>query len=150
MRPLTVTVPGSPMGKGRPRFSRKSGTAFTPAPTRNREAYIKLLATQEMAGRAPFEGALMAQMAVVFDVPPSWPKKKQAAALLGEVRPIVRPDLDNQIKLVTDALNGVVYRDDAQIVEMRVTKSYGPQALTVITVRPIDPSEPRNSLGHGL
>jgi Holliday junction resolvase RusA-like endonuclease len=136
MQPVTVAIPGAPKGKARARVTR-AGIAFTPAETRNREAFVKMLAAQEMAGRPPLEGPCELVMRAVAPIPASWPKKRQAAAMAGEIRPTGKPDLDNQIKLITDALNGVVYRDDAQIVRMAVEKVYGPQPLTVATIKPL-------------
>ena len=40
--------------------------------------------------------------------------------LAGEIRPVKRPDLSNIIKTVEDALNGLAYLDDKQLVD------YGP------------------------
>lgn len=148
--PVTITVPGKPGSKGRPRFSRKSGTAYTPAKTENAEAFVKVLAVQEMAGRAPMDGPVSVRMAATFDVPASWSQKKRAAALCGLIRPTGKPDLDNLQKLASDALNKIVFRDDAQIVDFHATKAYGPQALTVITVRPLDLTANAGRLGHGL
>lgn len=136
MDPVTITIPGAPKGKARARVTR-AGRAFTPAETRNREAFVKMLAVAEMAGRPPIDGPCELVMRSVSEVPASWPKKRQAAALVGEVAPTSKPDLDNQIKLITDALNGVVYRDDAQLVRITAEKSFGPQALTVATIRAI-------------
>ncbi len=39
--------------------------------------------------------------------------------------PITRPDLDNLVKAVKDALNGVLWRDDSQVIELEAKKIYG-------------------------
>lgn len=140
-QPVTISVVGPPVGKGRPRFSRKAGVAFTPTPTRNAEAYVRLLASQAMAGRPPLEGPLELRLAAIFEPPRSWSKRKTAAALCGLIQPTGRPDATNVAKLIEDALNGVVYRDDAQIVRLSASKRYGPQPMTVVTVTPLAVSE---------
>lgn len=141
MQPVTLSIVGPPVGKGRPRFSRRSGVAFTPTPTRNAEAYVRLLATEAMAGQPAIEGPVDVKLAVICAVPKSWSKRRQAAALCNLTRPSGRPDLDNVLKLLTDAMNGVVYRDDAQIVHLSASKRYGPQPMTVVTVTPLAVSE---------
>jgi Holliday junction resolvase RusA-like endonuclease len=87
-----------------------------------------------MAGRAPLDGAIALDIQIAMPVPASWPKKRQAAALRGEVRPAGRPDLDNLLKAISDGMNGVVFRDDSQVVEVTARKIYGadPQARVVI------------------
>jgi Holliday junction resolvase RusA-like endonuclease len=44
--------------------------------------------------------------------------------LAGSERPTKKPDLDNLAKSVLDALNGVIYQDDSQIVSLHMTKVY--------------------------
>lgn len=68
-------------------------------------------------------------------VPPkSMSRKRQYQALMGEVRPTTKPDLDNLLKSVKDALNGVAYVDDSQIVTITAEKAYGEQPKTIIQV----------------
>ena len=43
--------------------------------------------------------------------------------------PAPRGDIDNYVKSVFDAFNGVVWEDDAQVVELRARKEYGPEAM---------------------
>jgi Holliday junction resolvase RusA-like endonuclease len=120
---IIIELVGEPRGKGRPRFVRKTGVAFTPAATRNYEASLRLAAQDVMAGRAPMEGAISVVIDAYFPVPTSGPRRKREAALTGAVRPQVKPDLDNIIKNF-DALNEIVCRDDKQIVDATVRKSY--------------------------
>jgi Holliday junction resolvase RusA-like endonuclease len=57
--------------------------------------------------------------------------------LAGEVKPAKKPDADNVIKAFTDAMNGVVYKDDVQIVKGNFSKSYGPAAMVCATIREV-------------
>lgn len=122
-RSAVVELSGDPKGKGRPRFSRKGGFAYTPTPTRNYEAALRLAGQAAMFTTPPIEGALKVDVLAAFSVPLSWSKKKREQALMGLIRPTGRPDLDNIIKML-DALNGVVWRDDAQIVVANIRKRY--------------------------
>jgi len=124
-------------GKGRPRMTRQ-GHAFTPAKTRNREAHIKLCAQQAMGDRPLIEGPVRLSILATFDVPASWSKRKRSDALSCLTRPTKVPDCDNIAKLA-DALNGVVWADDKQVVELRVSKIYGSAPSTSFRVEEITP-----------
>lgn len=132
---IVIELAGVPVGKGRPRFVRASGRAFTPGKTRNYETNLRLAAQDVMNGAAPLDGPLSVTVHARFPVPQSWPKKKQALALSGEVRPTVAPDADNLLK-VLDALNEVAFRDDKQIVEARVVKSYSERPCMRVEISP--------------
>ena len=95
---------------------------------------IAIAARLAMCGHAPFNGAVFAMVEVHVAVPRSWSKKKQAAALAGNLRPTSRPDLDNVVKVGLDACTGVVFLDDAQVVECASLKSYSLTPKLVITV----------------
>jgi Holliday junction resolvase RusA-like endonuclease len=137
MDSVTITIPGAPKGKGRPRATRR-GVMYTPAETRSREGVVAALAMQAMNGRHAFCGPVAMDVRVVCPIPKSWPKKRQAAALVGAELPTGKPDLDNVLKLVLDGLNGIAFADDAQVVAFgELRKVYGPQPVTVVTVRPI-------------
>jgi Holliday junction resolvase RusA-like endonuclease len=132
---LTITIPGEMRGKGRPRFSARGGfaRAYTDSKTANAEAWVKHCAMTQ-AGTAPIEGAV--SIAITIDVvpPASWAVRKKANALAGAFFPTSKPDLDNIAKLIADALNGIVWRDDKQIVRMVLAKRYAPTAQAVLTV----------------
>ena len=114
------------MGKERPRFARMGNfvKTYTPGKTKLRESEIQVLARQEMKGKEIFTGALEVSMNVGFPIPKSWSKKKTKEATDGILKPITKPDLDNIAKLVLDALNGIVYKDDSQVVELSISKFY--------------------------
>ena len=71
-----------------------------------------------------FEKPLKAEIEVYKKMPQSFSKIKKQRAIAGEIRPIIKPDCDNISKNLLDALNGVVYPDDKQIVELTVKKFY--------------------------
>ncbi|MDB5848191.1 MAG: endodeoxyribonuclease RusA [Rhodoferax sp.] len=136
---LVVTIPGPMRGKQRPRISTRGGfaRAYTPSETVNAEAWVKSCAIQAMNGAAVMAGPLRLSMAVGVPIPASWSKKKQEAARSGACRPTGKPDLDNVTKLVADALNGIAWRDDAEVVEMSLSKFYADNVFTTLTVEAI-------------
>ena len=129
---ITLTIPGEPVAKGRPRMM-KSGIAFTPTKTRNYETLVKelfIISKQEM-----MEGQLVAYIDAYFGIPKSTPKKKYPEMVNGEIRPTKRPDLDNIAKAILDALNGLAYRDDSQIVSLKIRKLYAEKPRVKISIR---------------
>lgn len=141
---VTFTIPGEPQGKGRPRVGKIAGQArmFTPAKTVAYEGLIAHAAQQAMAGAPPVECACAVQLSITVGVPASWSKKKQAAALLGQILPTKKPDADNVVKAVFDGMNGVVWRDDVQAVDVSVRKRYGSTPGVFVRVTQVLPSAP--------
>ena len=129
---IDVVIP--PVGKGRPRFTR-SGHTYTPKKTKDAEREI---ADMWKAGypNVRFEKGvpLMLCVKACFPIPPSWGKQKVIAAMKGELWPTKRPDGDNVLKLVADALNGVAYEDDSQIVYMTIKKEYASRGFLRIRI----------------
>ena len=122
---IYFVVPGQPQGKGRPRASSRGGFVrmYTPAATLAYETQIARLA--EIArGDWPVMATPMSLRVVAHHpIPISWSKRKQQLALDGELVP-GKPDLDNVAKAVLDALNGVVYADDKQVIKLVAEKKY--------------------------
>ena len=136
---ITFTVPGQPVGKGRPRIGRVGQHArmFTPAKTVNYEGLVAHAAGMAMNGRPLLEGAVQVQMVIHCQVPASWSKKKQQQALAGEVFPTTKPDIDNIEKAVYDAINGVVWKDDVQVVDVVKRKRYSASPGVIVTIKPV-------------
>ncbi len=133
---LTFHVDLDPVPKGRPRFSKVGGfvRSYTPKKTSDYEAQVKSIAQSAMT-REPLETPLAAFLYFRLPIPRSYPKKRIAACLSGSERPIKKPDLDNLAKSVLDALNGVVYLDDSQLVSLHITKVYDHNPGVDIMVR---------------
>ncbi len=131
---VRFVVPGAPVGKGRARIGKVGNHArmFTPPKTASYEGLIAHAGHAAMAGRPLIEGAVLVVLDICIGVPASWSKRKQAAALAGQVYPTTKPDKDNIIKAIYDGLNGVVWKDDVQVVEGIQRKRYG--AVPGVTV----------------
>ncbi len=138
MHSLVVTIPGHAKGKQRPRASGAGGKTrlYTPKQTVNAEAWVRQCCVDQV-GSPCLEGPLAVKVGINVAIPQSWSKKKRESAESGTILPTGKPDLDNSVKLLCDALNGVLWRDDAQIVDLTVRKSYGNAPLTVLTVEAV-------------
>lgn len=77
---------------------------------------------------------LKAEINVYMPIPKSFSKKKHEQALQGLIRPTVKPDCDNIAKNINDALNGIVYPDDKQIVSLTINKFYSMTAYVNVTI----------------
>jgi Holliday junction resolvase RusA-like endonuclease len=133
---IVIELSGAPVGKGRPRFVRSTGMAFTPAKTRTYESHLRLAAQDAMGARPPIEGPVRVTMIARLPIPKSWSKRKISEARLGLHRPITKPDVDNYLKLL-DAFNQLVFRDDSQIVEATVRKTYSEKPALRIEIEEI-------------
>lgn len=131
---LTIILLGKPRGKQRPRVLR-SGIAYTPKETVNYETALRLEAatTMRREKRKPYHGPLKITVVAFLPIAASWSKKKRAEALANLIRPTCKPDADNILKML-DGLNGIVWRDDSQIVEAHVSKLYSDQPRLVVSV----------------
>ena len=121
---LQFTIPISPVPKGRPRLGR-FGT-YTPPKTKKFEDDVKFFLKSILTNHEPLETPLEVFLYFRLPIPKSYSKKRTEACLSGLERP-KNADLDNYAKAVLDAFNGIVYKDDCQIVELHLTKVYHSQ-----------------------
>lgn len=137
---IRLTIPGQPQGKGRPRIGKIGAHArmFTPAATVAYEGLVSHAAQQAMQGRPLFDAAVGVNLFIDAAVPQSWSGKKQRMALAGEVLPTTKPDADNVVKAIFDGLNGVLWRDDVLVVDLRVRKRYAATPCVRVEVWALD------------
>ncbi len=114
---------GEPVGKGRARFVKATGRAYTPEKTARYEDKLGWAAQATMAGKTLFEGPLEVTVGVFVPIPESKPAKWKQEAVAGRIFPTKKPDADNYAKIL-DALNQIVWVDDSQIVHLTVYKLY--------------------------
>lgn len=136
---ITVTVPGDPVAKGRPRFTR-TGRSYTPAKTEKFENLVRLAYSLQQPDRKPADGPIELTVRAYFRIPTSWSKKKQAEAATEQMKKISKPDLDNCLKAVQDGLNGVAWKDDAQVADTHTSKRYSTRPRVDIIIETEDPA----------
>ncbi len=131
--PISFTIPGEPVAKGRARSVVRNGHVahYTPEKTARYENLVKLAAQQAMGEALPAQGAVALVVRAFLAIPASWSVKRQRAAALGAITPTKRPELDNIVKAVKDGANGVTWQDDAQVVDVRASKRYGTPRVEV-------------------
>lgn len=120
------------MGKQRAR-TLKSGFSYTPKETVNYETLVKL-AYNQLKDKSFFDGQVKISIIAHYQIPKSTSKTKTKQMISGEIRPTKKPDCDNIAKIICDALNGVAYRDDSQIISCLIEKYYGEVPKVYVTL----------------
>ena len=123
-------VSGMPVGKQRPRFRRQGNfvRTYTAPKTASYEDEVKVECRTAMENEPPLETPVVVCLYIMYPVPASYSKKRTKDCLDNLERPTKKPDIDNIAKSITDAMNGIAYKDDSQIVSMHLTKVYSQTA----------------------
>ena len=132
---IKFIIPGEPQGKARPRVVRmKSGRSmsYTPDKTVAYEELVRQRFLAEAQGRRFADATPIDIIITAFlGIPKSASKRKQMLMTSGALFPMKEPDLDNVMKIVCDALNGIAYKDDAQIVNAKICKRWSSEMPSV-------------------
>ena len=135
---VKFTILGEPAGKGRPRF-RSMGPyvkTYTPEKTVTYENLVKLEYRRQCSDfRFEDSAPLDMRITAYYSIPKSASKKKRAQMERFEIRPMKKPDNDNIVKVVQDALNQIAYRDVVQIVDCERRKCCSEDPGVVVTIQ---------------
>lgn len=129
MNSIKVFIPGEPVAKARPRAG-KGGRIYTPTKTHQAEKALRqnwIVSNLEQFGSVPtFEEPVRIKIRFHFAPLKSFPKWEMRLIRHGTTIPkYTKPDIDNLIKLVLDALNGIAFKDDSL-----VTAIYGEKCFS--------------------
>lgn len=130
---LEATIYTQPVAKARARVAVRNGhaIAYTPAKTKNSETEIRCLIREHTRGSIFGKGVPLALEAIFYiEKPASKPKRVKY--------PTTRPDIDNFLKTLLDALNGYVIPDDSQIVQITASKAYGTPARIYLKISEVE------------
>lgn len=117
-------VPGKIIGKGRPRLNSYTGTVYTPTRTKDYETLVEQYFLLKYPRFKPFEGRVQVDIIANFEIPKSAKKADKELMLENKINPTKKPDIDNIVKIVLDAMNGIAFKDDTQITKLQVEKLY--------------------------
>lgn len=128
----------APVAQARPRATRmgRGIRLYDPRPTAVFKKTLRSMASEQYKGE-PLEGQLLVDITFYRPIQKSLSKKERLLRLLGVHRPVVKPDLDNYIKSAFDALNGVLWADDAMVVDLHAKKFYSEHPHITIEVSEI-------------
>lgn len=140
MNEVQFVIPGQPVAKGRPKVDSRGKFArvYTPEKTANYEGLVAHSAQAAMNGRKLFSGPVAVELDIRVSIPASWSGKRKSMAQRGEVAATKKPDADNVEKAVFDGMNGVVWVDDVQVVQVSKRKRYADVPGVVVIVRELD------------
>ena len=128
------TIPGEPVGKGRPRFT-KAGRVYTPDKTAAYEELVRRCFKEQCeVPDEPLTGPVSIYVQAEFANPKRATKAQREAMLADRVQPMKKPDADNILKIVTDPLNGLLWRDDCQITDARVSKFFNNAPRVIVEI----------------
>jgi len=128
----TFHLPARPIGKARPAFStkeRKDGSKFTSARNTQitEEGKFLLFCLNKWGKKKPILKAMNADFIFVFERPKChWGTGRNAEKLKPSSPEyhIIKPDIDNIMKIILDSLNGIIFKDDSQVVSGKYEKRY--------------------------
>lgn len=117
-------VPGKIVGKGRPRLNSYTGNVYTPTKTKDYETLVAQYFLLKYPRYKPFEGRVQVDINAYFEIPKQAKKADKNLMLQNKINPTKKPDIDNIVKVILDALNGTAFKDDIQITKLNVEKTY--------------------------
>lgn len=130
---ISFTVPGvaAPGGSKRAFKDPKTGRIVVKDDARNNAGWrqrVAVFASQAMAGRSPFDGPVAVRVVFYMPRPKGHYGTGRNAGVLkaGAVmaRPITKPDATKLWRSTEDALKGIIWGDDSQVVTQSVSKYY--------------------------
>ncbi|MFD1466488.1 RusA family crossover junction endodeoxyribonuclease [Lapidilactobacillus mulanensis] len=136
---MKLIINGEPIPQGRPRFANrgKFTTTYDPPKSKAYKQLVRAQATQQWHSQ-PLSGALKCDVTIYRPIQQSGSKKLKLMKSSGQIRPIIKGDIDNYFKAVTDPLTGIVWVDDALIVESQIRKFYSNEPRVEIEVEELE------------
>lgn len=134
-RTIELLVAGKTATKQRQRFDPRSRRAYSPPSNIIGENDVRAVWREAGAPRIEDDAAISIEILIVVPRPSSHFKQNGDLSAQGLRHPIPRnkkPDLDNALKLVMDALNTRAYKDDVQIARAMVERRWGEWPITTI------------------
>ena len=135
MPELEIEILGKPIAKKRPKFFRRGGFVGTYNCQETEEGrFMNQIASAKPDGLDPITGPVSLTVTFKMPIPDSLSKKKRAEMISGEIAHIKKPDLDNLIKFVKDCANGILWKDDSQVIGIWASKFYSETPKTRICI----------------
>lgn len=127
-------VIGDIKGKARPRVNTYTCQVYTPTSTKDYEELIKQYFVMKYPKYVSLENRVFIKIIAYFKIPKTTSKKDQALIEDGKLSPTKKPDIDNIVKIILDALNKMAFKDDNQITKLDVEKVYGEEEKIFVRI----------------
>lgn len=128
--PVTLVVYGKPQAKGSTKAFIPKGWTRPILTSTNKQLvpWSQQITSMAISLNAPLlEGVAVSVTADFYLAKPNSARRR--------VWPIVKPDGDKLLRAILDSLTGVLFKDDAQVVDMRARKHYGDPERVEITLQ---------------
>lgn len=135
---IEFTVYGEPVAQARARATTINGRVkmYDPKKSSEYKNYIRLVASQH-APKELLDGPIQLDVKIYKPTLKSFSKKKKEMAEQGVLRPTTKPDVDNYVKAIKDALKNVIWKDDSQVVDLQVSKYYSEKPRIEVKIEQI-------------
>ena len=127
-------VIGDIKGKARPRVNTYTCQVYTPNSTKDYEELIKQYFKIKYPKYIPLENRVSVKIMAYFNIPKTTSKKDKKLIEEGKLSPTKKPDIDNIVKIILDALNKMAFKDDNQITKLEVEKVYGKEEKILVRI----------------
>lgn len=125
---------GKIRGKARPKVNTYTLRAYTPQETKDYESLIQQYFLLKYPKYKPFENRVSVTITAHFPIPKNTNKKNRELMLKNEISPTKKPDIDNIVKIILDALNKIAFKDDNQITKLNVEKVYSTEEKIYVKI----------------
>lgn len=127
-------VIGDIKGKARPRVNTYTSQAYTPTNTKDYEMLIKQYFKVKYPRYVPLENRVFVKIVAQFKIPKNTSNKNAENMLNGNISPTKKPDIDNIVKIILDALNNMAFKDDNQITKLEIEKIYAEEEKILVKI----------------
>jgi Holliday junction resolvase RusA-like endonuclease len=122
-------IDGIPVPKGRPRATARGAYTilYTPKATKEYEAHAAEVASKHIPETGMILGPISISLTFYLKPPKKYTKKMDTPH-------VTRPDVDNLAKAILDGLEGILYKNDAQVTTLYAHKCYGDKPRVGVSV----------------
>ncbi len=125
---------GEIKGKARPRLNTYTGSIYTSKETKDYEKLIKQYFIIKYPRYIPLENRIYVKIVAYLKIPKNTTKKNRDLIDQGVLSPTKKPDIDNIVKIILDALNKMAFKDDNQITKLEIEKVYAEEEKIYVKI----------------
>jgi Holliday junction resolvase RusA-like endonuclease len=138
-----LEIPGDPVPQKQTQFVRKTGIAYNPS--KSSQDRIRWC-VRPYAPSEPLACPVSLKISFYFEPPKSTSGIRRRQMLNGVIHHTKKPDADNCAYLITNALKGIFYVDDSQIIDLSISKRFGSPSKTIVQIVPIEEIAPTRGI----
>lgn len=128
-------VQGKITGKGRPRVNSYTGMVYTPTKTKDYECLVQQYFLLKYPRFKMLENRVEVRIVAYFSIPKATKEIEKNKMLQNQISPTKKPDIDNIVKIILDAMNKFAFKDDTQITKLSVEKQYGNEEKVIVQIK---------------